>query len=62
LVNETGVSIHHVVNAARFFPVAFIFDERTAAMVNRWFAARGELAAASSARELHVKPGRYKGH
>jgi hypothetical protein len=38
LVNETGISIHHVVNATRFFPVAFIFDEWPCSMVNRWFA------------------------
>jgi hypothetical protein len=37
LVNKTGVSIHHVVKPALFFPVAFIFDERAALMVNRWY-------------------------
>jgi hypothetical protein len=36
LVNKTGISIHHVVKPALFFPVAFIFDERSALMVNRW--------------------------
>jgi hypothetical protein len=36
LVNRNGFSIHHVVNPARFHPVAFIFDERWERMVNRW--------------------------
>ena len=39
LVNETGVSIHHVGNRPWFCPVAFIFDEDEARMVNRWCAA-----------------------
>jgi chemotaxis protein CheZ len=39
LVNGNGLSIHHVVNSARFHPVAFIFDERRRRMVNRWCAA-----------------------
>jgi hypothetical protein len=38
LVNRNGVSIHHVVNSAPFCPVAFIFDEYLAGMVNRWCA------------------------
>jgi hypothetical protein len=38
LVNENEVSIHHVVNRTRIYPVAFIFDERARLMVNRWFA------------------------
>jgi hypothetical protein len=38
LVNGNGVSIHHVVNSARFHPVAFIFDEWRGRMVNRWCA------------------------
>jgi len=36
LVNRNGFWIHHVANSARFHPVAFIFDERRARMVNRW--------------------------
>jgi hypothetical protein len=36
LVNRNGVSIHHVANSAWFWPVAFIFGERAAGMVNRW--------------------------
>jgi hypothetical protein len=28
--------IHHVVNGALIYPVAFIFDERASGMVNRW--------------------------
>jgi hypothetical protein len=39
LVNRNGFSIHHVVNSARFCPVAFIFSERHPRMVNRWCAA-----------------------
>jgi hypothetical protein len=39
LVNGNGVSIHHVANSARFYPVAFIFSERRTRMVNRWYAA-----------------------
>jgi hypothetical protein len=41
LVNENGVSIHHVVDLMRFCPVAFILSERGARMVNRWCAAIG---------------------
>jgi hypothetical protein len=44
LVNGIDVSIHHADNSAWFCPVAFIFDERTGRMVNRWCpprAARG---------------------
>jgi hypothetical protein len=41
LVNRTGVSIHHVVNAAVFFATAFIFDESASAMVNRSYASDG---------------------
>jgi hypothetical protein len=36
LVNRNGISIHHVGVSARFYPLAFIFDERGARMVNRW--------------------------
>jgi hypothetical protein len=36
LVNASGVLIHHVVNGALIYPVAFIFDERASGMVNRW--------------------------
>jgi hypothetical protein len=39
LVNGIAVSIHHVVKCARFCPVAFIFGERRARMVNRLCAA-----------------------
>jgi hypothetical protein len=42
LVNENGVSIHHVVSRARICPVAFILNERTSLMVNRWCAAGGK--------------------
>ncbi|WP_162240495.1 hypothetical protein [Bradyrhizobium viridifuturi] len=35
LVNGSAVSIHHVGNAARFCPVAFILRERRGNMVNR---------------------------
>jgi hypothetical protein len=35
LVNSNGLSIHHVANSARFYPVAFIFSERGLRMVNR---------------------------
>jgi hypothetical protein len=38
LVNGIGVSIHHVGDAARFCPVAFIFGECASRMVNRSFA------------------------
>jgi hypothetical protein len=38
LVNKTAVWIHHIIKPAPFFPVAFIFNERAAAMVNRWYA------------------------
>jgi hypothetical protein len=40
LVNKTGVSIHHVLKPALFFALAFIFNERTARMVNHGFAAQ----------------------
>jgi hypothetical protein len=43
LVNETMVSIHHVVSLARFCRVAFIFDENLTGMVNRWCAANSRL-------------------
>jgi hypothetical protein len=39
LVNKGGVSIHHIIKPALFSAVAFIFNEHTARMVNRWFAA-----------------------
>jgi hypothetical protein len=38
LVNKPGGSIHHIVKPALFLVLAFIFDERAAPMVNRWFA------------------------
>jgi hypothetical protein len=38
LVNGNVDSIHHVGNEALIFRLAFIFDERAAAMVNRWCA------------------------
>jgi hypothetical protein len=39
LVNENGVSIHHVGNRAWNCEVAFILSERGPRMVNRRFAA-----------------------
>jgi hypothetical protein len=45
LVNETGVSIHHVGDRRRFCPVAFIFGEDEPRMVNRWCALRFALDA-----------------
>jgi len=51
LVNRNGLSIHHVVNSARFCPVAFIFNEWRRRMVNRWCAA----VQNSSRREPDVK-------
>jgi hypothetical protein len=48
LVNEIAVSIHHVVKSARFYPVAFIFDERRQRMVNRWYAALKARSATGS--------------
>jgi hypothetical protein len=44
LVNESGVSIHHPGKRPLIFRLAFIFDERAGAMVNRW-----------CARELHLR-------
>jgi hypothetical protein len=45
LVNESGVSIHHVVDRVRICRAAFIFDERGGHMVNsRYAAARGLFA------------------
>jgi hypothetical protein len=41
LVNRNGFPIHHVANSARFYPVAFIFNERRGRMVNRWYARFG---------------------
>jgi hypothetical protein len=38
LVNGIAVSIHHIVTCAWFCPVAFIFDEPGAPMVNRGYA------------------------
>lgn len=38
LVNGTGVSIYHDDKRALLLAVAFIFDERAGAMVNRPFA------------------------
>jgi hypothetical protein len=48
LVNRTGVSIHHVVNRAQFYPVAFIFGEGRQRMVNRWYAALKARSATGS--------------
>ncbi|MGL9623435.1 hypothetical protein QRQ56_36330 [Bradyrhizobium sp. U531] len=45
LVNGSGVWIHHVVKRAAIWRSAFIFDERGAAMVNRFFASRRTTAA-----------------
>jgi hypothetical protein len=42
LVNRSAVSIHHVSNRARIWPVAFILRERGQLMVNRWYAAAGK--------------------
>jgi hypothetical protein len=55
LVNRTGVSIHHVANSARFCPVAFIFGERRARMVNRLCAASSARIIKNFPREPHVK-------
>jgi chemotaxis protein CheZ len=58
LVNRNGVWIHHVANSAPFCPVAFIFDERGVAMVNRWCAfcfCTRSTRWKSFRRELHVK-------
>ncbi|WP_156457165.1 hypothetical protein [Bradyrhizobium sp. CCH5-F6] len=40
LVNETGFWIHHVASGGAIWRSAFIFDERRASMVNRFFAQR----------------------
>jgi hypothetical protein len=40
LVNGKGVWIHHVASGGAIWRSAFIFDERRAAMVNRFFARR----------------------
>jgi hypothetical protein len=55
LVNGSGVWIHHVANAAAIWRSAFIFDERDAAMVNRFFACRRATPHNSSGCELRVK-------
>ena len=44
LVNENGVSIHHIEDRPRNCPVAFIFDERCGPMVNRRCAAASDIA------------------
>jgi hypothetical protein len=45
LVNGNAVLIHHVVRRAWFCPVAFIFDEFGAAMVNRLYARNRRVIA-----------------
>jgi D-arabinose 5-phosphate isomerase GutQ len=40
LVNENGVSIHHVVSGGAIWRSAFIFGEGRSGMVNRSFARR----------------------
>jgi hypothetical protein len=55
LVNRNGIRIHHVVKRAAIWRSAFIFDERGAAMVNRFFARRRAQPHNSSCRELRVK-------
>jgi chemotaxis protein CheZ len=55
LVNRNGFSIHHLANSAWFCPVAFIFDERRARMVNRLCAAANRAPHNSSRREPDVK-------
>jgi len=45
LVNGNGFFIHHVVRRGPIRRSAFIFDERSAAMVNRLFAPRRQTAA-----------------
>jgi hypothetical protein len=55
LVNKTGVSIHHVVKPMLLFPVAFIFDERAALMVNRWYRSTARGLCARPAREPEIK-------
>ncbi|MHC2624847.1 hypothetical protein ACVIW2_006879 [Bradyrhizobium huanghuaihaiense] len=40
LVNVSAVSIHHVAGGPAIWRSAFIFDERRASMVNRFFARR----------------------
>jgi hypothetical protein len=46
LVNENGVSIHHVGDRAWNCAVAFILNECAVGMVNRWFAAIAKCLAA----------------
>jgi hypothetical protein len=48
LVNGNGFSIHHATRSARFYPVAFIFDEWRAHMVNRWCAAASFIVRGGS--------------
>jgi len=43
LVNEKHFSIHHARNSGRICPAAFIFDEDTRRMVNRWCANIGKM-------------------
>jgi hypothetical protein len=45
LVNASGVWIHHVANGGAIWRSAFIFHERRASMVNRFFAQRRSRAA-----------------
>jgi hypothetical protein len=55
LVNGTRVWIHHVVRRTAIWRSAFIFDERDATMVNRFFARRRASPHNSSCCELRVK-------
>jgi len=55
LVNVSGVWIHHVASGGAISRSAFNFDERSAAMVNRFFAQRRARPIGSSACELRVK-------
>ena len=50
LVNGNGVWIHHTGVSLRFCRVAFIFNERAGAMVNRWFSTRMRRAVFAAER------------
>jgi hypothetical protein len=55
LVNVSVVSIHHVASGGAIWRSAFIFDERRARMVNRWFSRGRTQPHDSSGCELRVK-------
>jgi hypothetical protein len=55
LVNRSAVWIHHVVKRGPIRRSAFIFGERGAAMVNRFFATPRATPHNSSGCELRVK-------